>query len=109
LEEEGKEMKREQIIKILKEHSLDLKVHGEMFRNDSPEKYLWEAQFSKVADAIMALPLDVPTKEEAEDMATLYASEEGGEDFEQMLQQPDFIAFYDGAIKMRDDIIRRNK
>jgi hypothetical protein len=93
-------MKREQIIEILisNEEPLAMDLFG-----------ISEEQYPTIADAIMALPIEIPSDEEAEDMATLYASEEGGEDFEQMLQQPDFIAFYDGAIKMRDDIIRRNK
>jgi hypothetical protein len=97
-------MKREQIIEILKEHSLDLKVHGEMFKNDSPEKYLWEAQFNKVADAIMALPIETPSDEEIKNYFTKehYHYEKG------RYTKVDKDRIY-GAKWMRDEIIKRNK
>jgi hypothetical protein len=100
-------MKREQIIKILKE---ELSVIIE--RVDIPGGTIIGKKIimgkEEAADEILALPLDVPSDGEIEDRSTLYATEEGGEDLEQMLQQPDFIAFYDGAMWMRDEIINRN-
>ena len=40
---------------------------------------------------------ELPTDEEIEKKAEYYATEEGGEDITPMIQQPDLIAFYDGA------------
>ena len=66
-------------------------------------------QIIQLADILQSIPIAMPDKLEIEDKATLYATEEGGEDMEQMLQQPDLIAFYDGAIWMRIQIMNLNK
>jgi len=125
-------MKREQIINKIYDKIRDDLLHAKLlyWEEDDTNKYplvdhlssgndistgrdeidnlIEQIEIEPLIDAILALPLDVPSDGEIEDRSTLYATEEGGEDLEQMLQQPDFIAFYDGAMWMRDEIINRN-
>ena len=86
--------RREQIIEILKTWD-DYIFGGDINEN--------------IADAILALPFDMPSDAQVEDKATLYSTEEGGEDIGQMLSQPDLMAFYDGAKWAIDEIKKRNK
>ena len=78
-------MKREQIIEILKNPHWFL--NGKLFESD----------FERIADAILALPLDVPS------------------DGQRIAEQSEYLtdaeerAFYSGQKWMREEIIKRNK
>lgn len=102
-------MKREQAIDMIKQicnHNIPYYAYGNNEAGCDMAGRL--QQIIQLADILKSIPIDVPYDIEIEDKATLYATEEGGEDLEQMLQQPDLIAFYDGAIWMRNEIIKRN-
>jgi len=87
--------RREQIIELL-----------ERFVNE-PEDYpdcILKYDFSRVADAILALPLVVPSDEEIENkISTIFRRE--------ALTTIDYYStgFNEGTIWMREEIIKRNK
>lgn len=93
-------MKREQIIEIL-----------ERFITESDDYHdcILKYNFSRVADAILALSLDVPSNEEIEKTAMEYAPvfyfAETNDDMNAQIREE-----VDGLLKdMRDEIIKRNK
>jgi hypothetical protein len=83
-------MKREQIIQILKHY----------------DERMIQLHFHDIADAIMAIPLDVPSKDEADKWADFCASNTTDNVSNRHLIK---AALYLGATWMRDEIIRRNK
>jgi hypothetical protein len=58
-------MKREQIIEVLKSHKELVRIT----KQGIVRMGLLENSFEEIADAILALPIDVPTYEEAEEAA----------------------------------------
>ena len=71
-------MKREWIIEIIKNNIQNIVVEDQLSGGDPPyltHKYHNEwVGYDKAADAILALPLDVPNQEKLELMATTFAS-----------------------------------
>ena len=87
-------MKREQIIETLKN------PHWFFFGK------LFESDFEQIADAILALPLDLPSDEEIKD--EIFANNpvsDGDPEWIYGFRQGQFS----GAKMMRDEIIKRNK
>ena len=109
-------MKREQIIKMLKNKLWGAFKQGQKVSPfDADNSEFWAPFFYGVAisltDAILALPLDVPSDEEINKAVIKYATvevenDEGGVD---KFVAP-FAEFYqDGIDWMRDEILKRNK
>ena len=101
-------MKREQIIEILERFITE--------SDDYPD-FILKYNFSRVADDILALPLDVPSDEEIE-LKYPYPSEyyklnpvESEEEtiLNKMKMIQDISDKHKVAIWMRDEIIKRNK
>jgi len=90
-------MKREQIIEILKNPHWFL--NGKLFESD----------FERIANAILALPLDVPSDDEINTTAYDYCMFEGGEEGEPEADPEAYRHFRDGMNCMREEIIKRNK
>jgi hypothetical protein len=90
-------MKKEQIIEILKNPHWFL--NGKLFESD----------FERIADAILAIPLDVPTDEEIHNIAYDYCMFEGGDEGEPEADPEVYTHFRDGMNCMRNEIIKRNK
>ena len=86
-------MKRQQIVEILSEY---LNVE-----EDGTHRY--------IADAILAIPLDVPSDEDISTTAYDYCMFEGGEEGEPEADPETYRHFRDGMNCMRDEIIKRNK
>ncbi|HPM03293.1 MAG TPA: hypothetical protein PK816_14145 [Candidatus Cloacimonadota bacterium] len=93
-------MKREQIIELIKKHA-----DGVWNKYDNPNQPMAdEVDIIKLADAILALPLDVPSDEEIENkISTIFRRE--------ALTTIDYYStgFNEGTIWMREEIIKRNK
>lgn len=90
-------MKREQIIEILERFITE--------SEDYPDCIL-SYNFSRVADAILALPLDVPTDQEIKD--EIFANNpvlDGDPEWIYGFRQGQFS----GAKMMRNEIIKRNR
>jgi hypothetical protein len=51
----------------------------------------------------------IPSDEEIEKTAEVYATEEGGEDHSPMIAQPDYLGFYDGAKWLKNRITNKVK
>ena len=90
-------MKREQIIEILKNPHWFL--NGKLFESD----------FERIADAILAIPLDVPTDEEMIDAQDDYGQKHQEDKFGYSIYGITSNAFEQGARWMRGEIIKRNK
>ena len=89
-------MIREQIIEILKNPHWFL--NGKLFESD----------FERIADAILALPLDLPSDEDISTTAYDYCMFEGGEEGEPEADPEAYRHFRDGMNCMRKEIINRN-
>jgi len=93
-------MKREQIIEILRQK---LYIDEEYDTRKDKNQY-WIEGIDECADAILALPLDVPSDEEIENkISTIFRRE--------ALTTIDYYStgFNEGTIWMREEIIKRNK
>ena len=94
-------MKREQIIEILQKHK------DKWIRWSGG--YVSDENFDEVADAILALPLDVPSDEEVMEESLnghIILSDPRWMSWFNDAEQDTFIQ---GAKWMRDEIIKRNK
>ena len=80
-------MTREQIMRIFKDYSV---THGGL---------------TELADAILALPIDVPGDEEIENKANGIANPESKKDFE----RGEWMGVKEGARWAIDEIIKRNR
>jgi hypothetical protein len=80
-------MTREQIMRIFKDYSV---THGGL---------------TELADAILALPIDVPGDKEIEKKANGIANPKSQREFE----RGEWMGVKEGARWMRDEIIKRNR
>lgn len=87
-------MTRKELIKLIRSYS---KYYIEDVANG--------VRYKELADAIAALPLDVPGDEEIESKANGIANPKSQRDFERW----QWLGVKEGARWMRDEIIKRNR
>ena len=125
-------MKREQIINKIYDKIRDDLLHAKLlyWEEDDTNKYplvdhlssgsdistgrdeidniIEQIEIEDLIDAILALPLDVPSDDEINTTAYDYCMFEGGEEGEPEADPEAYRHFRDGMNCMRDEIIKRN-